>query len=61
MEILAELQPKIIEHFHVDMLPLEADIAVWADAGASHRALLGRASASPGDRFIPSRASSARA
>ncbi|MHC4403296.1 MAG: uroporphyrinogen decarboxylase family protein [Planctomycetota bacterium] len=32
MQILAELEPEIIEHFHVDVLPLEAATAIWADA-----------------------------
>jgi uroporphyrinogen-III decarboxylase len=34
MQILAELEPEIIEHFHIDVLPLEAATATWADADA---------------------------
>lgn len=34
MQILAELEPEMIEHFHVDVLPLEAATAAWADADA---------------------------
>ena len=34
MQILAELEPEVIERFHVDVLPLEAATAAWADADA---------------------------
>ena len=35
MQILAELEPEVLDHFHVDVLPLEASTAEWADADAS--------------------------
>ena len=40
MQILAELEPEFLDHFHVDVLPLEATTADWADADAGKTALL---------------------
>lgn len=35
MQILAELELEVLDRFHIDVLPLEAATATWADADAA--------------------------
>lgn len=32
LDVLAQVEPEIIERFHIDVLPLEADLCAWNDA-----------------------------
>jgi len=35
LDILAELEPAVVERFHIDVLPLEANLSAWNEAEAS--------------------------